>query len=396
MYFSGKGTTRDYKKALEWYIEANSAYQKKYKEGGIPYVEHRIGSIYYLGLGVKKDYKKAFEWFRKSAQKNYIDAQERIGYMYSVGKGVRKNYKQAFEWSMKAAKGGSSFSQDSIAHAYYAGEGVKKNYIKAYAWLSLFLSSSDEQDHMREYAIATINKLESKMTPQQIAIAQSYDPIKENRDKKQTTKKDRPSLSSVGTGFFVNPSNLLTNNHVVDKCKNIELVNNGYRTSAIILALDPRNDLAILTATKPNNKSLLFRAGKGIRIGNEVIVLGYPLGELLGSGIKLTTGDVSSMTGIVNDVTAMQITAPVQPGNSGGPLLDKSGNVVGVIYSRVEKSLSGRLVQNVNLAIKSNVAQMFLDTNSIDYNTAISKNKKDVADIANTVQDGIVQVVCYP
>lgn len=249
---------------------------------------------------------------------------------------------------------------------------------------------------MREYALSIINKLESKMTPQQIAIAQNYDPMKDSKDAKQITKKDNSSLKSVGTGFFVNSSNLLTNNHVVKKCKSIELVSSGYRTNAKILALDPRNDLAILTATKPNNNSLLFRAGKGMRIGNEVIVLGYPLGELLGSGIKLTTGDISSMTGIVNDVTAMQITAPVQPGNSGGSLLDKSGNVVGVIYSRVEKSLSGRLIQNVNLVIKSNVVQMFLDTNSIDYNTAISENKKDVADIANTVQDGIVQVVCYP
>lgn len=131
-----------------------------------------------------------------------------------------------------------------------------------------------------------------------------------------------------------------------------------------------------------------FRDGKGIRIGEDIIVIGYPLGYLLGSGIKLTTGNVSALTGLINDTTRMQLTAPIQPG-SGGALLDTSGNVVGVVVAQLKKG------QNVNLAIKSNVAQMFLDINNVDYDVAMSKDKKDVADIADETKESIVQVVCY-
>jgi serine protease Do len=88
--------------------------------------------------------------------------------------------------------------------------------------------------------------------------------------------------------------------------------------------------LAILEAEKVNKSSLNFRAGKGIRIGDDIIVIGYPLGELLGSGIKLTTGNVSALTGLINDTTSMQLTAPIQPGNSGGPLFDINGEVIGI------------------------------------------------------------------
>ena len=123
--------------------------------------------------------------------------------------------------------------------------------------------------------------------------------------------------------------------------------------------------------------------------------MGYPFGKLLGTGVKLTTGNVSSLTGLVDDVTNMQITAPVQPGNSGGPLLDSSGNIVGVIVARLEKDLSGNTAQNVNIAIKSNVLQMLLDTKNIDYDVSMSKNKKEAADIADDTKEGIVKVICY-
>ncbi len=238
-----------------------------------------------------------------------------------------------------------------------------------------FGNNKDQQAYMVDRFIVPI-KAESTSVPPSVS------------------KQDAPE-DTTGTGFFVNLTYLVTNHHVVEECSEIELIRNGYKSKAQLVANDIRNDLAILKADSKNSSSLSFRAGKGIRIGENISVLGYPLGVLLGSGIKLTTGNVSALTGLVNDTTNLQMSAPIQPGNSGGPLLDSSGNIVGVVYSRLEKTLSGRSVQNVNLAIKSSVAKMILDINSIDYEVKMSNKKKEVADVVDETKNSIVQVVCH-
>ncbi len=113
-----------------------------------------------------------------------------------------------------------------------------------------------------------------------------------------------------------------------------------------------------------------FRSRRPIRIGAEITVVGYPLGIALGTGIKATTGNVSAWTGLLDDVTQMQISAPVQPGNSGGPVLDRRGSVVGIVSSKLNEiavaQAMGTLSQNVNFAIKSSFVQIFLDTNRVE------------------------------
>ncbi len=218
-------------------------------------------------------------------------------------------------------------------------------------------------------------------------------PIQNRREYKSApskpAKKEKQPVDTTGTGFFVDDYYLVTNNHVVESCRSIELIRNGYKSTANVQAKDKINDLAILKSNISNTHSLSLRSGKGIRIGDDIIVIGYPLGYLLGSGIKLTTGNVSALTGLINDTTNLQLTAPIQPGNSGGPLLDKSGNVVGIIVARLKYE------QNVNLAIKSNVSQMFLDINDINYKVSESNVKKEVADIADEAKKSIVQVICH-
>ncbi len=382
MYANGEWATKNYNKALNWYMKA--------AERGNIDAQIVVSNMFLNGQGTKKSYKKAFKWCMKAAEQGSAQAQGTIGFMYHKGWGVGKNNRKSFQWFMKAAMQGYEKAQTIVGSSYYEGDGVKKNYIKAYAWLNLAMSK-DIEEKTRKQAKSVFNVLEIVMTPEQIEIAQNYDPLKKNKEiESQPASKNTKSLQRyTGTGFFVDKSTVLTNHHVVKNCKSIELIRSGYTSAAKIKAKDSVNDLVILEADKTNNSSLKFRAGKGIRIGDNIIVIGYPLGELLGSGIKVTTGNVSALTGLINDTTSMQLTAPVQPGNSGGALLDSSGNVVGVIVARLKKE------QNVNLAIKANVAQMFLDINSVDYGVSMSKDKKDVADIADEVKGSIVQVVCY-
>lgn len=384
-YTSGYGGVQvDMHMAAQYYYKAAKYYEKSCN-GGNAAKCFRIANMYSSGIGIEQNNVTAVKYYIKACNKGYIVGCRYLGYMYSSGEGVIKNSKMALKYNMKAAKQGDALAQSNIGSLYYKGQGVRKNYIFAYAWYSLATSNGDDQTGM-------VDKLESIMTPNQIAIAQNYNPLKQESVK---NKNSNLPQKSMGTGFFVNSSIILTNHHVVKDCKNIEIIHKNYNTKAEIVAGDSRNDLAILRASKENANSLRFRDGKGIRIGEEIIVLGYPLGKLLGSNIKITTGDVSSLNGLVDDTTNMQITAPVQPGNSGGPLLDTAGNIVGVIYSRIDKTLTGRSVQNVNLAIKSYVAQIFLDTNNIDYSVDISKGKKDVADIVEEAKESIVQVICY-
>ena len=117
----------------------------------------------------------------------------------------------------------------------------------------------------------------------------------------------------------------------------------------------------------------MFREGRPAGVGETITVAGYPLAGLLGSGVSITTGVVSNAAGPNNDVRLMQITAPVQQGNSGGPVLDSEGRVVGVVVSKLDAialaQLTGDLPQNVNFAIKEVVAKTMLDTHGVSYRT---------------------------
>ena len=114
---------------------------------------------------------------------------------------------------------------------------------------------------------------------------------------------------------------------------------------------------------------------------------------------NVVSGNVSSLAGIGDDARYYQITAPVQPGNSGGPLLDYAGNVVGVVNSQLDAietlKLAGSIPQNVNFAIKSNIAINFLDTHGVDYGTAGDSTGMKLVDVAQKAKRFTVNIVCY-
>ena len=191
----------------------------------------------------------------------------------------------------------------------------------------------------------------------------------------------------------------MTNHHVVADCSSITVQNKRYKSKAQLFGSDEKNDLAILLVENKNVPAIAkFRSGKPIRIGADIAVVGYPFGIILGTGIKVTTGNVSAWTGLLDNVTQMQISAPIQPGNSGGPVLDRSGNVVGIVSSKLNEiavaQATGTLSQNVNFAIKSSFVQIFLDTNRIKYENSLSKRKLEIADIVEQAIRYTVKVQC--
>jgi S1-C subfamily serine protease len=179
-----------------------------------------------------------------------------------------------------------------------------------------------------------------------------------------------PRQVSSGTGFIVAEARALTNQHVVRDCAEMRArTSTGHELAARVLAADPQRDLALLALDGQAGPVLRFRAAPEVRRGESVVTYGFPLAGLLSAGPTLTTGAVSALSGLRDDQRQFQISAPVQPGNSGGPLLDLGGHVVGVIVSKLNAQriaqATGDIPQNVNFAIKGTEALDFLRRNEV-------------------------------
>jgi S1-C subfamily serine protease len=170
---------------------------------------------------------------------------------------------------------------------------------------------------------------------------------------------------SSGTGFVVAARRIMTNHHVIDGCNAITVrTANGRTLPATMPArVDVQRDLALLSVPNDPGPILAFR-GNPVRRGESVVTYGFPLAGLLAAGPTLTTGEVSALAGLANNEQHFQISAPVQQGNSGGPLLDRQGNVMGVIVSKLNAQRiaqrTGDIPQNVNFAVKGTEALGFL------------------------------------
>ena len=166
----------------------------------------------------------------------------------------------------------------------------------------------------------------------------------------------------TGTGFALNSNYVVTNYHVVENAKTITLTGvNGNFTNkypATVTATDKNNDLAILKLSGNVSITSIPYSVKTATsdVGEEVFVLGYPLTATMGDEIKLTTGVISSKSGFQGDVSLYQISAPIQPGNSGGPLFDSKGNVIGIVSAKHAGA------ENVGYAIKASYLRNLVES----------------------------------
>ena len=174
-----------------------------------------------------------------------------------------------------------------------------------------------------------------------------------------TFKKD--NSKSSGSGFFMTTDGIIaTNAHVVEESTNIEvIVSNEIGTftyKAKVLLADAKNDVALLKIEDEKFKglnSIPYGVTENSDVGSKVFTIGYPLSDVMGSNYKVTDGIISSKSGIADDVRYYQISVPIQPGSSGGPLFNKEGNIIGITSARLNSKAVGTQIENVNYAIKS-------------------------------------------
>lgn len=200
-----------------------------------------------------------------------------------------------------------------------------------------------------------------------------------------------------GTGFALKNNYIVTNYHVIEDAKtiNIQGVNGDFSTkyNASVVASDKFNDLAILKVEGVNisTSGIPYSVKTSTsEVGEDVFVLGYPLTSTMGEEIKLTTGVVSSKTGFQGDVSLYQISAPIQPGNSGGPLFDGNGNVIGIVSAKHKGA------ENVGYAIKAsylrNLMESALSENILPQTNKIASYK--LSDKVKSLKNYVYYITC--
>jgi TPR repeat protein len=397
MYALGEGVPKDAVKATEW--------TQKAAAHGHADAQYRLARTYYLGEGMPKNTAKAIEWLQKAAAQGNAAAQYSLGLMYYNGEGVPKDAAKAVEWWQKAAAQGYAKAQGVLGWMYHDGEGVPKDRVLAYAWFNLAAAQGKEPAKKIRDLItlssaqrAEAERLSSNWKPGQVLQRES-----ESAASAGNAASGSGTLAKKGTGtaFVVSTEgHAVTNHHVVAGCKELRV--QGRSESIPLITRDAVSDLALLKMPgETRAAAALAPDPASLRQGQDIVVFGFPLDSVLSSGGNLTPGVVSAITGLGNNSNQIQITAPIQPGSSGSPVMDKKGHVVGVVSMKLSDAAmakhTGSLPQNVNFAISGQTLKAFLDANRVPYKTGSSffTWEKSLANLGDEARKWTTVVECW-
>jgi S1-C subfamily serine protease len=206
--------------------------------------------------------------------------------------------------------------------------------------------------------------------------------------------------SRSGTGFYVsNDGYLITNEHVVNSCSTIKVVDaTGDSVAGRVVRTAKPDDLALLKTNVEARTVAVFRDSGRFGQGATVYTYGYPLAGLLASSGNVSTGVVTALSGIGDNPRQMQISAPVQPGDSGSPLVDIKGAVIGVVVAKLNAmaiaGATGDIPQNINFAIKASAVIDLLDANSVKYHTESLQLDLSLEELTQQMKKYTVRVEC--
>ena len=259
----------------------------------------------------------------------------------------------------------------------------------------------------------------AKLDGDDLAMAKASGAIGLDPFRPSVTSKPPPQSKS-GSGFFVSKKgHVVTNAHGVTGCDSVTVgENTNNQRPADVILMDKRNDLALLKLsslgmTSTEEKALirtlainivplaangLFRS-EDVELGEKVMVAGYPYGDIFSNTIKVTFGNVSANRGMGDDSSQFQIDAAVQSGNSGGPIYDESGNIVGVVVAQLNKlkiaKALGSLPENVNFGIKASTVKQFLISSGLPPKWSEKTKVMSTKQLAKIAQKLTLMVICY-
>ena len=434
-YANGWGVPADDREAAFWY--------RKAAEQGLAGAQLELGRSYANGRGVPADDREAASWYRKAAEQGHANAQLELGRSYASGKGLPEDDVQAYAWINLACVQRGEDDEDAQQHrtelrqrmtSAQLAEAQKLSRQLA-AWIedggdepTLASTSSDpvrssapSHDVVRPaqsylailgYDTGSMDGLFGERTTaavrqfqQDMGIIRSTGLISEEllallRTVADARRKQTREPASSGSGFLVGRDGwIVTNHHVVDGCARVTVNHAGTSYDATVRAVEARDDLALLKAPVEIRGAATFSESPRASLGEAATVAGYPLHGVLSKELNVTSGNVSALAGPDDDAKRLQITAPVQPGNSGGPLLDGAGNIIGVVASTLRATdaakIAGDIPQNVNFAIKGAVVRSFLDIHGVAYDRRPSDAKLTPEQLAELARTFTVAVHCW-
>jgi S1-C subfamily serine protease len=323
------------------------------------------------GEGVLQDAAEAVKWYRVAAEQGDFWAANDLGRMYQLGKGVPKDEIEALAWyNISAASGSDLLVRDRASLELQLGR------------MATLAAQQRAKEILNEIEAAKARRPASKSSP---SVAGAV----------TTTPK------SSGSGAIVSAQgHVLTAAHVVAGATSIKVITaQGIRT-ATVLRVDESNDVAILKISGGSYVPLPIAPSRQVRLGQTVATIGFPNIGFQGFSPKVTRGEISSVNGYADDPRGWQISVPVQPGNSGGPLLDENGNLIGIVVSKLglkAAKVTGDMPQNVNYAVKSAYAlallEPYLGDNAPEPNR--STQKPSFEDMVSKAQQSVVLILVY-
>lgn len=399
-YEIGYGVTKDPTEAVKWYRMA--------AEQGNAIAQGILGGIYHQGKGVPFDFAEAAKWFRLSAEQGNAYSQYFVGLAYTNGEGVIKDPVEAVRWYRKGALQGEYFSQYMLGRSFAQGVGVLKDEIEALAWYNLCAVSGDEDLLKVRDGLAIALGSEATAAAQQrskellkLIELNKGTKAEKGAEGRSNFATENSSPKSSGSGAIISSHGyILTAAHVVANASRVTVITAQGNMAATVVRVDESNDLAVLKIADSVYTALPIASSRHIRLGQIVATIGFPNPSIQGFSPKLTRGEISSLNGVEDDPRSWQISVPVQPGNSGGPLLDEDGNLIGVVLAKLglaAAKATNDLPQNVGYAVKSAYAlallEPYLDDNALE--PIQPSQKPSFEDMVAKAQKSVVLILVY-
>jgi len=402
LYFNGNGVARNEAKAADYFRRAADL--------GHPASLEKMAELRWNGRGIPVDRPRAVADARRAAEAGRPVAQFILGVALLTGDGVAKTPAEAAQWFRRAAERGHAQSAHNLGAMLTNGSGLIPNLAEGYFWLAVGAERAPpplKPGYARERdAVAArlpaedLARVRARLAAWQPATGPISAAAPLPPPAVATPAAPLRGRMATGTGFAVSEEGaVLTNAHVVQNCRAITVTPpDGQPLPATLAARTEKDDLALLK-TAWRGEPVQFRSGRPVRSGDEVVVIGFPLSSLLSREANVTAGVVSAMNGLRGDQRFYQITAPVQKGNSGGPLVDMTGAVVGVVSAKLNAmkvaDQTGDLPQNINFAIKDEVVHRFLKATGVVAPSApAAPATLSVADVGEKIKRATMFIQC--
>jgi S1-C subfamily serine protease len=382
------------------YTQALDAWLPLARQGHVS-AQINLAVMYDHGIGVPQDVERALSWYQAAAREDSAIAQYNLGLFLADRKMLTANDEDGLYWLFKAAAKNYADAQYQLGLMYAEGAAGEAKIAQAPDWLYEagvnYLAGGDADGALA--AAAALRQI----SPTHILSKRLETRLAHQSNPPQQDFGERPQSGvQTGTAWLTASGYAITNYHVVSGKQTIVLVNSrGEEMPATIIASDELNDVALLNvADRSRLPAALPLACSSAQLGSRVFTIGFPRVDVMGKTPKLSLGIISSVNGLYDDPASYQISVPVQPGNSGGPLLNMRGEVVGLITSMLGSSESAngdtRPIPNINYALKAERIEKLLQelpqTPRPGGLTVLTRERDSLEALAHRIQNSVMIV----